>query len=71
MDECTANVDTQTASTLQKTISSECRGMTVITIAHRISTVLNMDNVLILDHGILVSHMDFFGARVYFAITFY
>ncbi|KAL6144938.1 hypothetical protein ACLB2K_055628 [Fragaria x ananassa] len=54
LDECTANVDTQTACTLQKTISSECRGMTVITIAHRISTVLNMDDVLILDHGILV-----------------
>lgn len=54
LDECTANVDTQTASILQKTISSECRGMTVITIAHRISTVLNMDNVLVLDHGMLV-----------------
>ncbi|XP_050381430.1 ABC transporter C family member 13 isoform X2 [Argentina anserina] len=54
LDECTANVDRQTASTLQKTISSECRGMTVITIAHRISTVLDMDNVMILDHGNLV-----------------
>ncbi|XP_061373093.1 ABC transporter C family member 13 isoform X2 [Gastrolobium bilobum] len=51
LDECTANVDIQTASLLQSTISSECEGMTVITIAHRISTVLNMDNILILDHG--------------------
>ncbi|KAF7843202.1 ABC transporter C family member 13 isoform X1 [Senna tora] len=51
LDECTANVDTQTASLLQSTICSECKGMTVITIAHRISTVLNMDNILILDHG--------------------
>ncbi|XP_060667308.1 ABC transporter C family member 13 isoform X2 [Ziziphus jujuba] len=54
LDECTASVDSQTASILQNTISSECRGMTVITIAHRILTVLNMDNILILDHGILV-----------------
>ncbi|XP_019436154.1 PREDICTED: ABC transporter C family member 13 isoform X3 [Lupinus angustifolius] len=54
LDECTANVDILTASLLQSTISSECKGMTVITIAHRISTVLNMDNVLILDHGSLV-----------------
>ncbi|GAV71444.1 ABC_tran domain-containing protein/ABC_membrane domain-containing protein [Cephalotus follicularis] len=53
LDECTANVDMQTASVLQNSISSECRGMTVITIAHRISTVLNMDNILILDQGIL------------------
>ncbi|KAL6996727.1 ABC transporter C member 13 [Sarracenia purpurea var. burkii] len=54
LDECTANIDTQTASILQHTIASECRGMTVITIAHRISTVMNMDNILILDHGSLV-----------------
>lgn len=51
LDECTASVDTQTASLLQNTISSECQGMTVLTIAHRISTVINMDSILILDHG--------------------
>lgn len=54
LDECTASVDTKTASILQKTISSVCKGMTVLTIAHRISIVLNMDNVLVLEHGILV-----------------
>ncbi|KAK7325305.1 hypothetical protein VNO77_29465 [Canavalia gladiata] len=51
LDECTANVDIQTASLLQSTISSKCKGMTVVTIAHRISTVINMDSILILDHG--------------------
>ncbi|KAK6263781.1 hypothetical protein SCA6_019215 [Theobroma cacao] len=54
LDECTANVDMQTASILQKAISSECIGMTVITIAHRISTVLNMDNIFVLNQGTLV-----------------
>lgn len=54
LDECTANVDTQTASLLQNTISNDFRGATVITIAHRISTVLNMDNILVLDRGTLV-----------------
>lgn len=54
LDECTANIDTQTASKLQNAITSECRGVTVITIAHRISTVLNMDNILIIDQGSLV-----------------
>ncbi|GLT38273.1 hypothetical protein SLA2020_125310 [Shorea laevis] len=54
LDECTANIDLQTASILQKTIHSECSGMTVITIAHRISTVLNMDSIFILDRGSLV-----------------
>ncbi|OAY37002.1 hypothetical protein MANES_11G066800v8 [Manihot esculenta] len=51
LDECTANVDTQTASVIQNAISTECKGMTVITIAHRISTVMNMDNILVLDRG--------------------
>ncbi|GKC15854.1 ABC transporter C family member 13 [Tanacetum coccineum] len=54
LDECTANVDTQTAAKLKDAISRECKGLTVITIAHRISTILHMDNVLVLDQGILV-----------------
>ncbi|RAL41406.1 hypothetical protein DM860_010200 [Cuscuta australis] len=54
LDECTASVDTQTASKLHKVIKDECQGTTVIAIAHRISTVLDMDNILILDQGILV-----------------
>ncbi|ESQ55603.1 hypothetical protein EUTSA_v10024220mg [Eutrema salsugineum] len=54
LDECTANIDVHTASLLHNTISSECQGVTVITIAHRISTVLDLDSILILDRGILV-----------------
>uniref|UniRef100_A0A0E0HPZ4 ABC transporter C family member 13 n=1 Tax=Oryza nivara TaxID=4536 RepID=A0A0E0HPZ4_ORYNI len=54
LDECTANVDNQTASLLQNTISAECKGMTVLTIAHRISTVMKMDSILVLDQGKLV-----------------
>ncbi|KAF0901952.1 hypothetical protein E2562_011785 [Oryza meyeriana var. granulata] len=54
LDECTANVDNQTASLLQNTISAECTGMTILTIAHRISTVMKMDSILVLDQGKLV-----------------
>ncbi|KAL3633123.1 ABC transporter C member 13 [Castilleja foliolosa] len=53
LDECTANIDTQTASKLQKAISSECENRTILTIAHRISTVLTMDRIFIFDRGIL------------------
>ncbi|GER44073.1 ABC transporter C family member [Striga asiatica] len=58
MDECTANVDTQTASKLQTAISSECQSRTVLTIAHRISTVVTMDTIFVLDQGILVEQGD-------------
>ncbi|KAL9250967.1 ABC transporter C family member 13-like protein [Drosera capensis] len=54
LDECTANIDTPTASVLHSIIASECRGMTVITIAHRISTVVDMDEIMVLEQGILV-----------------
>ncbi|KAJ1258328.1 hypothetical protein BS78_10G066900 [Paspalum vaginatum] len=54
LDECTANVDNQTALLLQSAIAAECKGMTVLTIAHRISTVMKMDNILVLDQGKLV-----------------
>ncbi|KAL0738072.1 hypothetical protein Bca4012_014282 [Brassica carinata] len=54
LDECTANIDVHTASLLHNAISSECKGVTVITIAHRISTVLDLDSILVLDRGILV-----------------
>lgn len=55
LDECTANVDPQTSWMLQRTIASECKGMTVITIAHRMQSIVNLDHVLILEHGELVS----------------
>ncbi|RZC67750.1 hypothetical protein C5167_011443 [Papaver somniferum] len=54
LDDCTANVDTQTAKLLQNAISSETKGRTVITIAHQISTIMNMDMILILDQGSLI-----------------
>eukprot|EP01018_Ginkgo_biloba_P007386 Gb_12211 [translate_table: standard] len=54
LDECTANVDPHTTLLLKETVATECKGVTVITIAHRISTISNMDRVLIFDHGNIV-----------------
>ncbi|GJZ67244.1 ribonuclease H-like domain-containing protein [Tanacetum coccineum] len=53
LDECPTNVVTQTAAKLKDAISRECKGLMVITIAHHISIILHMDNVLVLDQGVL------------------
>eukprot|EP00898_Chlorokybus_atmophyticus_P001163 jgi/Chlat1/2047/Chrsp17S02516 len=54
MDECTANVDPATSVLLQETLDQEFANKTVITIAHRIATVLACDRVLVLHEGKLV-----------------
>ncbi|KAG8083509.1 hypothetical protein GUJ93_ZPchr0015g7009 [Zizania palustris] len=57
MDEATASVDSQTDSTMQKITRQEFSSCTIITIAHRIPTVMDCDRVLVLDAG-LVKEFD-------------
>ena len=54
MDEATANVDFTTDRSIQETIRSKFQDSTVITIAHRLNTIIDYDKVLVMDKGTVV-----------------
>ena len=54
LDEATANIDTHTEVLIQQALQKVLAGRTSIVIAHRLSTVRNADNIVVLDQGKLV-----------------
>ena len=57
LDEATASVDVSTDKLIQETIRTEFKNKTIVTIAHRLNTILDSDRVLVLDQG-AISEFD-------------
>ena len=51
LDEATASVDPENEHLIQQAISELTRGKTIITIAHRLATIRNADQILVVDDG--------------------
>ena len=65
LDEATSALDSQSEQIIQAAMHEAMAGKTVIAIAHRLSTVMDLDRLIVLDHGSIVadgSHSDLLRA---------
>lgn len=74
LDEATSSIDTRTEKLIEDGMDSLMKGRTTFVIAHRLSTVKNADEIIVLEHGKIIergSHEQLIAAkgRYYFLYT--
>ncbi|KAM0463456.1 hypothetical protein ACHAO4_000170 [Trichoderma viride] len=65
LDEATSAVDTDTEQQIQSSLVKLCRGRTTLVVAHRLSTIMNADRIVVLENGEIIEqgcHSDLIAA---------
>ena len=66
LDEATSSIDTRTEVLVQRGMDALMKGRTTFVIAHRLSTVMNSDCIMVLDHGRIIergTHEDLIAQK--------
>ena len=54
LDEATSALDSESEVKIQRALDTLCEGKTVIAVAHRLSTLRNMDRIIVMEHGRII-----------------
>ena len=70
LDEASSSIDTKTEIDLQRAFEALMKGRTTFMIAHRLSTMKNADNIIVINHGKIVEqgkHVQLLNAKGFYA----
>ena len=70
LDEATSSLDTKTERSIQNGLQTICAGRTTLIVAHRLSTVIHADRILVLSDGQIIekgTHQDLLSKNGFYA----